>query len=100
MESIDEETRAQESSRSGARPLGRTGPQRGQAASQSRKRPQRRPSQKPQESNRSAAQRAAAAPRPPQEAIEILIAAIRARFGPQAIALGNAGIRYSAPSLR
>jgi hypothetical protein len=29
-----------------------------------------------------------------------VIATIRARFGPQAIALGNAGIRYSTPALR
>jgi hypothetical protein len=35
-----------------------------------------------------------------REIIEIVIASIRARFGPQAIALGDGGIRYSEPDLR
>jgi hypothetical protein len=35
-----------------------------------------------------------------QEIIEIVIAAIRGRFGPQSIALGNAGIRYSTAACR
>jgi hypothetical protein len=45
-------------------------------------------------------QRAASATRSQQEIIGIVIAAIRAGFGPQSIALANAGIRYSAPACR
>lgn len=99
MERGDEET-TKESARGGAGAAGRIGAERGQAARQSRKWPQGRPGEKPQETYRGAPQRPASAPRPRQEVIEILIAAIRARFGPRAIALGNAGIRHTAAALR
>lgn len=100
VELVDEKARAQEPSRRGAWAIGRVGLQRDQAASQPRKWPQGRLGQKPQEADRCPAQRAASAFRSQQEIIQIVIAAIRARFGPQAIALGNAGIRHSAPVLR
>jgi hypothetical protein len=89
------EEATKESARGGAWAAGRIGVQRGQAACEPRKWPQGRPGQKPEETYRIAAQRTASAPRSQQEIIEIVIAAIRARFGPQAIALGNAGIRYA-----
>jgi hypothetical protein len=41
----------------------------------------------------------ASASRSRQEIIEIMIASIRSRFGPQAISLGDGGIRYSEPDL-
>lgn len=93
MEPIDEKAKAQESSRRGAWAPGRIGPQRGQTAGQPRKRPQGRPGQKPQENACRAAQRAASAPRP-QDVIESVIAAIRARFGDGVIGLGGHGIRF------
>jgi hypothetical protein len=100
MEGAYEEAKNQESPRGGARPAGRIGAQRGQAARQPRQWPQGRSGQKPQETPRRPPQRATAASRSPEEIIEVVIAAIRARFGPQAIALGIAGIRYSAPAWR
>src|SRR6266446_1705927 len=99
MEGSFEEA-TQGSSRGGAWPTGRIGAQRGQAARQSRKWPQGWPGQKPQETPSRPPQRAASATRSQEEIIEIVIAAIRARFGPQSIALGNAGIRYSQPACR
>ena len=75
--------------------LGGLGAERGQAGCQPRKRPQGRPGQKPQEDNRSSAQRAASSARSPQEIIEAVIAAIRARFGDWAIGLGSHGIRVA-----
>ena len=94
MERSHEETETQESSRRGSWQAGWAGPQRGQAESQPRKWPQRRPGQKPQEENRGPAQRAASAPRSPQELIETVISSIRARFGDCAIGLGDCGIRF------
>ena len=99
MERIDEGT-TQESSRGGAWQVRRTGAQRGQAAGQPRKWPKGRPGQKPQEDNRSPAQRAASAPRSPEELIEAVILSIRARFGDCAIGLGDGGIRYEASGVR
>lgn len=93
------EEATEESACGGAWPAGRIGAQRGQTARQPREWPQGRPGQKPQETDRGPAQRAASASRSRQEVIQIVIAAIRARFGPQAIALGNAEIRHSAPAL-
>ena len=53
------------------------------------------PGQKPQEKNCGAPQRTASVPRPAQEIIEVIIASIRARFGPRAIGLGRQGICFS-----
>jgi hypothetical protein len=99
MEHGYEET-AKESARGGTRPAGWIGAQPGKATRQPRKWPEGRPGEKPQETPRCPPQRAAAASRSPQEIIGIVIAVIRARFGPQAIALGNAGIRHSTPAFR
>ncbi len=93
MELGDEEA-TQESSRRGARQIGRPGSERSQAARQPRKRSQGRPDQKPQKKHRRPAQRAAAAPWP-QAIIEIVIASIRARFGDGIIGLGDSGIRFN-----
>jgi hypothetical protein len=95
MERRHEETKAQESSRSGSWQVGWVGTQRGQTAGQSRKRTQRRLGQKPQEESRSAAQRPAASARSSEEIIETVIASIRARFGDGAIGLGVHGIRLA-----
>jgi hypothetical protein len=100
METTGEETKAQESARGGARPLGRAGAQRGQKARQPRKRAQGRTGQKPQEDAGRPAQRPPAAARTAQENLNAVIAAIRARFGCLAIGFGHGGIRYSAPVLR
>ena len=94
MERIDEGA-TQESSRGGSWQIRWAGSERGQAGCQPRKRPQGRRGQKPQEDNRSAAQRAASAARSPEEIIETVIAAIRARFGDCAIGLGDHGIRVA-----
>ena len=94
MERAGEEAKTEESTRSGARPFGRLGAQRGQTARQPRKRPQGWPGQKPQKENCRPPQRAASAPWP-QEIIEILIASIRARFGDGVIGLGDCGIRFA-----
>jgi len=93
MERGDEET-TQHFSRSCPRPARRIGARRGQAAGQPRKWPQGWPGQKPQEDCCRTAQCAASAPWP-QEAIEIVIASIRARFGDGAIGLGDNGIRFT-----
>ena len=95
MERGHEETKTQESSRSGAWQVGWIGTQRGQAAGQSRKWAQGRLGQKPQEESRSAAQRPAASARSSEEIIETVIASIRARFGDGAIGLGDHGIRLA-----
>lgn len=93
MEQGYEEAKTQESSRGGAWQVGWTGAQRGQAAGQPRKWPQRRPSQEPQEKDRGPAQRAASSARSLQELVQIVIAAIRARFGQSYIGLRHHCIR-------
>jgi hypothetical protein len=93
MEAIVEEAK-KESARSSAWPAGRPGAQRGQAARKSRKWPQGWPGQKSQENARRAPERATAAARSQQEAIRIVIASIRDRFGALAIGLGENGIRF------
>jgi hypothetical protein len=95
MERSHEETEAQESSRRGSWQAGWADPQRSQAESQPRKWAQGRSGQKPQEENRGPAQRAASSPRSPEEVIETMIAAIRARFGDWTIGLGDHGIRVA-----
>ena len=94
MERGHEETKTQESSRSGAWQVGWIGTQRGQAAGESRKWAQGRAGQKPQEENRSPAQRPASSARSPEEIIETIIASIGARLGYGAIGLGDRGIRF------
>ena len=94
MERSDEEGQTQESSRGGAGQVRWARPQRGQAAGQPGKWPQGRFGQKPQEENRRPAQRATTAPRSPETLIEIVIAAICARFGDRAIGRGDCGIRF------
>jgi hypothetical protein len=90
MERGNEETK--ESSRGSSWKVGWIGTQRGQAGGQSRKWAQGRLGQKPQEESRGAAQRPAASTRSPEEIIETVITAIRARFGDWAIGLGDHGI--------
>jgi hypothetical protein len=95
MERGHEETKTQESSRSGAWQVGWIGTQRGQAAGQSRKWAQGWLGQKPQEENRRPAQCPVASARSPEEIIETVIVSIRARFGDGAIGLGDHGIRLA-----
>jgi hypothetical protein len=53
------------------------------------------PGQKPPKGNCRPPQCTASAPRSQQEAIEVVIASIRARFGDEAIGLGDRGIRFA-----
>jgi hypothetical protein len=99
MECGDEEA-AQESTRRGARPLGRPGSERGQETRQQTKRPQGRPGQNSQEDYCRPAQRSPATTRTPQERMSAALASIRARFGYRAIGLGYGGIRFSTRALR
>ena len=96
MERSDEEGQAQESSRGGAGQIRGAGTERGQKASQQGERPQGRFGQKPQEDCRGPAQCAAATPWAAQEAVELLIQFICARYGQPAIGWGDGGIRYRA----
>ena len=90
----DEEGQAQESSRGSAGQIGRPGTERSQKARQQGERPQGRFGQKPQEDRG----RAAATPWAAQEAVELLIQFICARYGRLAIGWGDGGIRYRAAS--
>jgi hypothetical protein len=74
--------------------LGGTGTERSQEARQQGERPQGRLGQKPQEDRGSAAQCAAATPWAAQEAVELLIQFICARYGRLAIGRGDGAIRY------
>jgi hypothetical protein len=94
MEPTREETR-EESTRRGARSVGRLGSQRSQEAGQQSKRPEGRSGQKSQEDHCSQAQRSAAKTRTPQEKVRVAMASIRARFGKYAIGFGGLGIRYA-----
>ena len=98
MERRDEEGQAQESSRGGTGQTGRTGAERGQATSKQGKWPQGRFGQKPQEDRGGMAQCAAPTPWAAQEAVELLIQFICARYGHLAIGWGDGGIRYRAVS--
>jgi hypothetical protein len=93
-----EEQETQESSRRGAWQARWLGAQRGQTPRQPRKWPEGWPGQKPQKGNWRPPQCPASAPRSPQEAIEVVIASIRARFGDGAIGLGDHGIRFAETS--
>ena len=97
-ERSDEERHTQESSRSGTRQIGRPGTERSQKARQQGERPQGRFGQKPQEDRGGAAQCAAATPWASQEAVNLLIQFICARYGQLAIGRGDRGIRYRSAS--
>jgi hypothetical protein len=94
MESNGEQAEEKESSRGGTRSAGRVGPQRSQEARQQRKWPQGRSGQKPQENAGREAQFTPAPAWTPQR-LNLLIEAIRARFGDYVIGRGNGGIRHS-----
>ena len=96
MERSDEKGQAQESSRGGAGQIGRPGTKRSQKARQQGERPQGRFGQKPQEDRGRTAQCAPATPWAAQEAVELLIQFICARYGQPAIGWGDGGIRYRA----
>jgi hypothetical protein len=98
MERVDEEGQRQESSRGGIGQIRRIGAERSQTARQQGERPQGRPGQKPQENRGGAAQCAAATPWASQEAVNLLIQFICARYGQLAIGRGDGGIRYRAAS--
>jgi hypothetical protein len=98
MERSHEEEETQESSRRGAWQAWWLGAERGQTPRQPRKRPQGWPGQKPQKGNCRPPQCTPSTPRSPQEAIEVVIASIRARFGDEAIGLGDRGIRFAEAS--
>src|SRR6202453_5312050 len=96
MERSDEEGQAQESSRGGTGQIRGASTERSQKARQQGERPQGRFGQKPQEDRGGAAQCAAATPWAAQEAVELLIQFICARYGQPAIGWGDGGIRYGA----
>jgi hypothetical protein len=94
MERVDEKGQAQESSRGSAGQIGRLSAERGQAAREQREWPQGRFGQKPQENRGGATQCAAATPWTSQEAVNLLIRLICARYGQLVIGWGDSGIRY------
>ena len=96
MERNGEEGQTQESSRGGAGQIRRTGTKRSQKTRQQGKRPQGRFSQKSQEDRGGTAQFTPATPWAAQEAVELLIQFICARYGQPAIGWGDGGIRYRA----
>ena len=96
MERNDEEGQAQESSCGGAGQIRGASTERSQKARQQRERPQGRFGQKPQEDCRSAAELPAATSWAAQEAVNLLIQFICARYGQPAIGWGDGGIRYRA----
>jgi hypothetical protein len=96
MERMDEEAKAQESSRRGAGSLGRARAQRSQTASQPRKWPQGRPGQKPQEDHCGALQCPSTTPWTSEELVNMVLMLIRARHGEWSIGRGDRGIRYRA----
>ena len=96
--SYEEKAATQESACSGAGTPGWLGAQRGQEARQQGEWAQGRPGQKPQEDRGGAAQCAAATPWASQEAVNLLIQFICARYGQLAIGRGDRGIRYRSAS--
>ena len=93
MERNGEQTEKEESSRSGARSAGRIGMQRSQEASEQRKWTQGRVGQKPQENLGRETQCTPAKAWSPQR-LNLLIEAIRARFGEYAIGRGDHGAHF------
>ena len=100
MRSLGEEAKTEESARGGAWTAGRPGAERAQEARQPGKWPQGWLGQKPQEGYRRQAQCSPPAAGTSEERLSASIATIRTRFGHRAIGLGDAGIRYAAPSMR
>jgi hypothetical protein len=98
MEWKDEERQTQESSCGSAGQIRRVGTERSQKARQQGKWPQGRFGQKPQEDRGGTAQCAAATPWAAQEAVNLLIKFICARYGQLAIGWGDSGIRYRVAS--
>jgi hypothetical protein len=98
MERVDEEAKREESACGGSGQVRGTRPQRSQEAGQSGKWSQGRSGQKPQENRGGAPQCASATPWASQEAVNLLIQFIRARYGQLAIGRGDGGIRYRAAS--
>ena len=94
MEWNGKKTEKEESSRGGTRSAGRVGPQRSQETGQQRKWPQGWSGQKPQENSGREAQCAPATAWTSQR-LNLLIEAIRARFGDYTIGRDNGGIRHS-----
>jgi hypothetical protein len=94
----DHDDRLRQPSRGGIGQTGRTGGERSQTARQQGERPQGRPGKKPQEDCGVAAQCAAATPWASQEAVNLLIQFICARYGQLAIGRGDRGIRYRSAS--
>ena len=90
------EEAAKESARSGARPAGWFGAQRGQTTRQSRERPQGWLGQKPQEGHGGAPQCTPTASWASEELVNRVMTVIRARHGESAIGRGDSGIRYRA----
>ena len=93
MERNGEKAEKEESSRSGARSAGRIGLQRSQEASEQRKWPQGRSGQEPQKNFGRETQCASAKAWSPQR-LNLLIEAIRARFGECAIGRGDHGVHF------
>jgi hypothetical protein len=93
MEPNGEKAEKEESSRSGARSAGRSGSERSQETGQQRKWTQGRSGQKPQENLGRETQCASAKAWSPQR-LNLLIEAIRARFGECAIGRGDCGIHF------
>jgi hypothetical protein len=100
MEPTCEEATSEQSTRGGAREVGRVSSERGQKAGEPRKWSQGRPGQKPEEENRRPAKRPPAAGAASQGGVSAVIASIRGRFGYRAIGLGYGGIRFTARALR
>lgn len=96
--SHEEKAQTQEESPcSGARPVGRTGPQRCQETRQQGEWAQGRLGQKPPQDFGRPAQCAAAPAWSAQAQVNAAIASVRDRFGYFAIGLGYSGLRYIAP---
>jgi hypothetical protein len=97
MERAGEEANAQESTRGGARSLGRPGAERGQKVGEPRKWPQGRPGQKPARKDLPLGETPGSHGRgAAQGTVSTAISSIRARFGYRAIGWGYGGIRFSA----
>jgi hypothetical protein len=96
MERVDEEGQAQGSARGGTGPVRRVGAQRGQAAGQQGEQPQGRLGQTPQEDRSGTAQCVTAASWTAQEAVNLLVKFICARYGQLVIGWGDGSIRYRA----
>jgi hypothetical protein len=95
----DGKAKTEESARGGTGPIGWVGAERRQEARQQGKWSEGGPGQKPQDNSGRQTQCGPATAWTPQESLNELIEKIRDRFGNYAIARGDGGIRYSAPTL-